>query len=70
MRGAIHSLPQYTFMAWCSVESTGQLQMFPMRKDAMSRLEWMLKKMVVSNSYRNITVFLEELMKATTNADT
>jgi hypothetical protein len=25
MRGAIPSLPQYAFMAWCSVKAQGQL---------------------------------------------
>jgi len=28
MRGAIPSLPQYTFMTWCSVKAQGQLYIF------------------------------------------
>jgi len=28
MSGAIPSLPQYAFMAWCSVKSTVQLYLF------------------------------------------
>jgi hypothetical protein len=28
MSGAIHSLPQYAFMAWCSVKAQGQLYLY------------------------------------------
>jgi hypothetical protein len=28
MSGAIHPFPQYAFMAWCSVETWGQLHSF------------------------------------------
>jgi len=31
MSGAIPRLPQYTFMAWCSVEAQGQLYLLPLR---------------------------------------
>jgi len=29
MRGAIHPLPQYAFMGWCSVKAQGQLYVLP-----------------------------------------
>jgi hypothetical protein len=29
MSGAIPQLPQYAFMAWCSVETQGQLYLLP-----------------------------------------
>jgi hypothetical protein len=32
MRGAIHPLPQYAFMAWCSVKAQGQLHLLPFLK--------------------------------------
>jgi hypothetical protein len=28
MRGAVHPLPQYAFMAWCSVKAQGQLYLY------------------------------------------
>jgi hypothetical protein len=28
MSGAIHPLPQYTFMAWCLVKAQGQLYLY------------------------------------------
>jgi hypothetical protein len=28
MSGAIHPLPQYTFMVWCSVKAQGQLYLY------------------------------------------
>jgi hypothetical protein len=28
MRGAIHSLPQYAFVAWCSVKNKAQGQVY------------------------------------------
>jgi hypothetical protein len=28
MSGAIHSLPQYAFMAWCLVKAQGQLYLY------------------------------------------
>jgi hypothetical protein len=28
MLGAVHPLPQYTLMAWCSVKAQGQLYLF------------------------------------------
>jgi hypothetical protein len=30
MRGAIHPLPQYALMAWCSVKAKGQLYLLPL----------------------------------------
>jgi len=30
MRGAIPPLPQYAFMAWCSVKARGQLYLLPL----------------------------------------
>jgi hypothetical protein len=30
MRGAIHPLPQYAFMAWGSVKAQGQLYLLPL----------------------------------------
>jgi len=30
MRGAISPLPQYAFMAWCSVKSQGKLYLLPL----------------------------------------
>jgi len=33
MSGAILSLPQYTFMVWCSVEAQGQLYIFCMKDE-------------------------------------
>jgi len=31
MRGVIPPLPQYAFMAWCSVKAQGQLYLSPLR---------------------------------------
>jgi len=28
MSGAIHTLPQYTFMAWCLIKAQGQLYLY------------------------------------------
>jgi hypothetical protein len=38
MRGAIPSLPQYTFMAWCSVKKEAQGQLIFTFTDAVSTL--------------------------------
>jgi hypothetical protein len=39
MSGVIFSLPQYAFMAWCSVKAQGQLHGFPVKKEHVSSSE-------------------------------
>jgi hypothetical protein len=33
MPGAIHPLPQYAFMAWCSVKTQGHLYLLPLQQN-------------------------------------
>jgi hypothetical protein len=54
MRGAIHPLPQYAFMAWCSVEALGQLYLYLYLLDA-------------SNNENKAAKFLHILFSSTAN---
>jgi hypothetical protein len=59
MRGTIHPLPPYTFMAWCSVEALGQLYLY-LTFYHMTKLFWESQRM---NYNVQDTVYKTQLRK-------